>query len=71
MSQPATTWGTMAAERDALIDAIVSVMDWKQAMESYNNTAYKGDALKQVDEARRTLDDRMRVASLIIDKYRR
>jgi len=69
--EPATTWGDMASERDSLIDAIIANMEWKEAMDRYNNTAYKGDALVKVDLAKQRLDAKMRVANVIIDKYRR
>jgi hypothetical protein len=61
----------MAAERDSLIDAITSVIDWRKALDVHKNTAYKHDAMLKVDAARMDMDKKMQAAHTIIDKYRR
>jgi hypothetical protein len=71
MTGPATKWGDMAEERDILINAIVSMMEWRKALEVYNNTPYKGDAIKVVDLKRAEMETNLVKAQGIIDYYRR
>ena len=71
MTGPATKWGDLAAERDVLIDAIVATMEWRKALEVYNNTPYKGDAIKVVDLKRGQMEEKLTKAQEVIDTYRR
>lgn len=71
MSKPANSWGEMAAERDSLINAIVDVMDFHKALDVLDNTAYKADAIRQVNMCKARLDVSLKIAQPIVDKYRR
>ena len=71
MTKVAQTWGEMAQERDILIDSIVSFKRFKDALNRFENTSYRGDALKALNKARAEADEAMLIANQIIDKYRR
>jgi hypothetical protein len=71
VTKVASTWGELAYERDTLIDAILSFNKFKDALNKFENTSYRGDALKALNKARAEADKAMIVANQIIDKYRR
>ena len=43
-------------QRDELLDAINSVVAYREAQEHYNNCAYKGDARKAYEAAKARMD---------------
>lgn len=65
------TWGDMAAERDALTDFAIAFERFRSASDNYEHAVYKGDARKEIDEARTGLYAKYEEVKPIIDKYRR
>ncbi len=43
-------------ERQEVIDAIKSVIDWRESLDRAHNAVYKFDAFKVVDEKRAVMD---------------
>ena len=71
----ATTWGELAAERDAGWETAATLYDSVKAFwaarDRYENTAYKSDALRELNDARNRLNAALDAAKPNIEKYRR
>ena len=66
MAEPYIT--VLKRERDTAIRAVSAVLDWMDAREKAENTAYKYDALKVSEAKRETMLAALAEAKPLIDK---
>jgi len=66
MAEPYIT--VLKRERDTAIRAVFAVLDWMDAREKAENTAYKYDALKVSEAKRETMLAALAEAKPLIDK---
>lgn len=61
----------LTRENKILVDALLAGEEFKTALDRYENTAYKGDAQKVLNEKRETWQAKMALAQPVLDSKRR